>query len=108
MHFYAFHGVMPQETVTGNEFQVSLFLEADLSAATLSDDLDGTINYATLFDLVKEEMMIPSKLLEHLAGRIFRRIEESCPQLSSLEVRVSKLHPPVNGELEKAEITLSQ
>jgi len=106
MHFYAYHGVMAHEKVVGNEFEVSIALEADISAACASDDVNDTINYAGLFDLVKAEMYTPSLLLEHLAGRIFRRLSEEYPQISSLEVRVSKMHPPVKGEMEKAEIII--
>jgi len=106
MHFYAYHGVMPHEKVVGNEFEVSIALEADISAACASDDVNDTINYAVLFDLVKTEMQTPSLLLEHLAGRIFSRVSEEYPQISSLEVRVSKMHPPVKGVMEKAEVII--
>jgi dihydroneopterin aldolase len=106
MHFYAYHGVMPHEREIGNEFEVSMKLEADLSAACTSDDVNDTINYATLYDLVNAEMQIPSRLLEHLAGRIFNRLTEEYPQIASLEVRVSKMNPPVKGKMEKAEIII--
>jgi dihydroneopterin aldolase len=106
MHFYAYHGVMPHEKLVGNEFEVSISLEADLLAACVSDDVNDTINYAALFDLVRREMQTPSRLLEHVAGRIFRRMRAEYPQISFLEVRVSKKHPPVKGEMEKAEIII--
>jgi|AGTN01.2.fsa_nt_gi dihydroneopterin aldolase len=106
MHFYANHGVLPQETVIGNEFEVSLTLEVDVFAACASDDVRDTINYADVFDLVKAEMQIPSKLLEHVAGRILEKLKEHYPQIAAIEVRVAKMHPPVNGEMEKAEISI--
>lgn len=106
MYFYAYHGVMPHEKVVGNEFEVSIVLEADLTAACASDDVKDTINYAELFDWVKTEMQIPSGLLEHVAGRIYERLTEQYPLISTLEVRVAKMHPPVNGEMEKAEIII--
>src|SRR5690554_1762396 len=99
MHFYAYHGVMPHEKLIGNEFEVSIALEADITAACASDDVNDTINYAALFDLVEREMQIPSHLLEHVAGRIFRRMRAEYPQISFLEVRLSKKHPPVKGKM---------
>lgn len=107
MRFYAFHGVMPQESITGHEFEVSLSLEADVTPALESDEVEDTINYACLFDLVKAEMMVPSRLIEHVAGRIFRKLKEQYPQLTDIEVRVAKLHPPVKGEVERAEVIVS-
>lgn len=107
MRFYAFHGVMPQENSTGHEFEVNLSLEADVTSALESDEVEDTINYAEVFDLVKTEMKEPSKLIEHVAGRIFRKVKEQYPQLTAIEVRVAKLHPPVKGEMESAEIIVS-
>ena len=104
MRFYAYHGVLPQETLIGNEFEVTVILEADISAACRSDDVKDTLNYADLFDLVKQEMQTPSQLLEHVAGRIYSRLTGDYPHITSLEVQVAKMYPPVNGEMEKAVI----
>lgn len=107
LRFYAYHGVLPQETTIGNEFIVNLALEADVTAACVSDDVKDAINYADVFDLVNTEMQVPSKLLEHVAGRIFRKLETNYPQLSAITVSVEKMHPPVDGEMEKAGIVLT-
>lgn len=106
MHFYARHGVMPQETTTGNAFIVNVTMEVDFSAACLSDDVRDTVNYAEVFDLIREEMEIPSQLLEHLAGRIGHRLKQHYPQLTSLELSVAKCRPPVNGVMERAEVVI--
>ncbi|MDD2511897.1 MAG: dihydroneopterin aldolase [Proteiniphilum sp.] len=107
MHFYAYHGVMPHERSTGNEFRVTLQLEADLTAACDSDEVEDTINYSDLFDLVRREMEIPSRLIEHVAGRIRMKIRERYPQITFLAVTVAKMHPPVKGTMDTAEITLT-
>lgn len=65
MKFYAYHGVMPQEAKVGNHFVVNLVLTASLEQAVKSDELEDTINYATVYTIVKEQMDIPSKLIEH-------------------------------------------
>ncbi len=105
--FHAYHGVLPHEKEIGNRFEVSVTLEADISAAFDSDDVNDTINYAEVFDLVKREMEFPSQLIEHVAGRIFRRLKNQYPWLTALEVKVAKLHPPVGGEVERAEVIVS-
>ncbi len=108
MHFYAHHGVLPEETVIGNDFIVNLRLETDFTPAFESDDVSDTLNYAEAYDTVKAEMAIPSKLLEHVAGRIFRRLKQQFPQARIVELSVAKKRPPVSGEVEQSIITLTE
>jgi dihydroneopterin aldolase len=106
MNFHARHGVMEQERIVGNTFTVDLKLEADFSRAIQSDRLEDTLNYALIYDAVKEEMQIPSQLLEHVAGRIIRRIKRQFPAIDSVEIRLAKHNPPVCGEVREAAIVL--
>lgn len=107
MRFYAYHGVLEQERITGNEFLVNLKITTNFSKAIDSDDVNDTLNYAEVFDVVKEEMQQPSDLLEHVAGRIFKKLKTTFSQIEFLEVRLAKLNPPVAGEVEMAEIIVS-
>lgn len=107
MRFHAFHGVMPEETIVGGEYEVSIALDTDFSKAMETDDLKGTINYAIVFDLVRQEMHIPSKLIEHVAGRIMKSVKQNFPQVEAIEVRVSKLNPPVNGDMAQATVVVN-
>ena len=106
MEFKAYHGVLEQEKVRGNEFVVDFRGELDLSAAAESDNLNDTLNYAEIYDIVAEEMSIPSELLENVAGRIMKAIETRFPQLVSFSVRVSKKRPPVDGVAQWSRVTL--
>ena len=106
MEFKAYHGVLEQEKVRGNEFVVDFRGELDLSAAAESDSLSDTLNYAEIYDIVAYEMSVPSELLENVAGRILKAIEAQFPQLISFSVRVSKKRPPVDGVAQWSRITL--
>lgn len=108
MKFYAYHGVLPQETRVGNNFVVNIVLDAPLAKAVQSDDLEDTINYAGVYALVKKEMLIPSKLLEHAAGRILRSLKEHFPQITAIELSLSKLNPPLGGEVYSASVILRE
>ncbi|MDD4379490.1 MAG: dihydroneopterin aldolase [Dysgonamonadaceae bacterium] len=107
MRFFAHHGVFSQETVVGNEFMVNLHIEADLTEACKTDNIEHTINYASVYELVKSEMQKPSQLMENAAYRIMGQIKASFPQIVHLEVRIAKMNPPVGGEVERSEISLS-
>ena len=107
MKFYACHGVSP-ETRVGNTYVVNLVLTAPLEKAVASDDLEDTINYAVVYEVVKREMAIPSKLLEHAAGRILAALKDTFPQLLAIELKLSKLNPPFGGDVYSASIILRE
>lgn len=98
MKFYSFHGVMPQENTVGAEYKVSLDIETDFSIAAETDSLEGTINYAEIYEAVKHEMSIPSKLLEHLAYRISKRLFNDFPAIKSIGISIFKENPPMGAD----------
>ena len=106
MEFKAYHGCLEQEKVRGNSFTVDFRGELDLSAAADSDNLNDTLNYADIYEIVAYEMSIPSELLENVAGRILKAIENRFPELTSFSVRVSKKRPPVEGVAQWSRVTL--
>ena len=91
MEFQAFHGCYELERQVGNRFQVSVRIEAELGEAADSDRIERTINYLDVFETVREQMDIPSHILEHVAGRIAGRIRERFPQSVRVRVKVSKM-----------------
>ena len=106
MRFYAYHGVMEQERLVGGEYCVSLAVEADLTEAVRTDDVANTVNYAALYEVVKSEMAVPSKLLEHVAGRIGRRALDMFERITTLTIRVTKLNPPMGADCKGASVEL--
>lgn len=102
IRFFSYHGVAPQETTVGNEFVVSLRLKTDITRAMGSDDVADAVNYAKIHQAVKEEMDIPSKLLEHVAGRIARRLFNDFPTIESIDLKLSKRNPPMGADIETA------
>lgn len=105
--FYAYHGVGLQETKVGNEYCISLRLKTDISKAAHSDDVNDTINYAHIVDLLKEEMNIPSKLIEHVSMRIVNRLFENFPTIESIEFKLNKRNPPMGADIESAGIEMT-
>lgn len=104
--FYAYHGVLPQETKVGNEFTVDLRLYVDFERASRSDELDGTVNYAEVFQTVKEEMNRPSRLLEHVCGRIGRRLLADFQLIEVAEVRLCKRNPPMGADVRRVGVEM--
>ena len=106
VHFHAFHGVMPQEKRVGGDFLLNLRVGYSLSAAMESDRLEDTISYAALFELVAGEMLIPSKLLEHVAGRMVHAIMSAYPAVSSIDLEIVKQNPPMGADCAGASVEI--
>lgn len=106
MKFKGYHGVLDFERRGGNLFMVDFKCTMDLSKAAESDDIADTVDYGVIYDLAAAEMIIPSNLLENVCGRIVKAIAARYPQLDSFSVKVSKQHPPVNGEAQWSSVTL--
>lgn len=102
LRFFAHHGVGEQETLAGNEFTVSLKLKVDIRRAMQTDEVTDTVNYADVYEAVRAEMMIPSKLLEHVCGRIVKRLFDTFPTVESIDLKLSKRNPPMGADLDAA------
>lgn len=106
LRFYAYHGVGAQETQVGNEFVLDLRLRMDWTRAIWSDDVNDTLSYAEVYEAVKDEMARPSCLLEHVAGRIARRLFQDFSSLEEIELRLVKRNPPMGADIEGAGVEL--
>ena len=95
VRLYAFHGVLEQERQVGGEYSVSICADYNIEQATLSDNVNDTLNYALLLDIIKREMAIPSNLLEHVAGRIGKEVFKDFPEAERVMVRIIKVNPPL-------------
>ncbi len=103
---YARHGVAPQERLTGAYFYVDMAVDADFSAAMRTDKLDGTVSYADLFQCIKEEMAVPSLLVEHVAGRILERVFRDFPAVSRIRLTLTKENPPMGADCREAGVEI--
>jgi dihydroneopterin aldolase len=106
LEFHSFHGVYPHERESGNWFEVDIFVDTDITSAALQDDLSGTINYESLFKIVQDEMEKPSKLLETVAHNIIEDVMRELPASLQVELKISKINPPIGGKCKKASIHL--
>ena len=90
LRFHAYHGVLPQERLTGNDYVVNLRIGYDIGDAMLSDDVNDTLNYAEVYQLVSQEMAVPSGLID----RLFRRF----PKIEKVELKIIKQNPPMGAD----------
>lgn len=105
---YAHHGCLSEETAIGSDYRVDIEIEANLSNSAQTDKLSDTVDYVLLNRIVKEEMAIPSALLETVCERILVRFFKEEALIASATVAVSKLNPPIGGDVEMVTVERSR
>ena len=105
---YSYHGCLIEEGKIGSDYSVDLEIKTDLKKSCLSDDLKDTVDYVVLNKIVVEEMAIRAHLLEHVGQRIITRIFKEIPTITRILLAVSKLNPPIGGDVEAVTIILKE
>ena len=105
---FSFHGCLEEEGKIGSDYTVDLEVKSDLRKSALSDDLHDTVDYVHLNKIVVEEMDIRAKLLEHVAHRIIVRTFKEIASISRIKVAVSKINPPIGGDVELVTIEMEE
>ena len=110
LRLYAYHGVMEQERKVGAYFTINCEVEAEMKDAIENDFVDGTISYADIYNTIKREMVTPSFLVEHAAGRIAKAILAEYPEAHAVRIRLLKENPPMGADCQGAgvEITMNR
>lgn len=109
MEFFAYHGHFEEETKVGNYFMLNLEIKADTKKAESSDDLEDALNYVDVYNLVSQEMDIPSKLIEHVAKRIIDRLFKNYPHdILHAKLELQKMNPPLGAKMQSVSITLER
>lgn len=98
VRFHAYHGVMPQETAVGADFIVNIRVGYDIGPSMQTDDVTDTLSYADIYNAVRREMDVPSRLLEHVAGRIAKTLSDTWPEIKTLDMTITKTNPPMGAE----------
>lgn len=106
MRFHACHGVLPQERIVGNDYEVSVAMDYDTTAAALSDDVADTLSYADAYEVVRQVMSQPCQLLERVAWLVGEALFRQFEGLRAVEVRIMKVNPPIGADCEGAEVTI--
>ena len=103
---FSYHGCLIEESKIGSNYRVDLKVKTNLDKSCQTDDLNDTVDYVLLNKIVEEEMAIRANLLENVADRIVVRIFKESAVVSKIKVNVSKLNPPIGGDVEAVTIVL--
>ncbi len=96
LRFYAFHGVYEEEKILGNEFVINAFVAFD-EAQNIISSIQDTINYTSVYNIIKAVMSIPTSLLETVIMAIGNEIYNHFKFINYIKISIVKLHPPIEG-----------
>ena len=108
IQLYAFHGCLEEESKIGSDYIVDVEITTNFMESTASDELSDTIDYVEINEIVENEMKIRSKLIEHVAWRILEKIKAKYTSIINLKVKVTKLAPPINGNVDKVAVIIEE
>lgn len=108
MEFYAYHGHYREERIVGNRFLIDISLKTNTEKAEISDKIDDALNYQTIYKIIKSEMQKKSHLLENIGKRILDAIYDEFVGIDEIKLKVSKMHPPMGGQIESVSVTLTR
>ena len=103
IRLYAYHGHLPEEAKLGGHFIVNVWVTADTSEAEKTDDLNDTVDYVKIIEIVKEQMAIRSDMIEHPARRIVDAILP-IQKVKKVKVEVEKINPPIDATFDKISV----
>ncbi|HLG02816.1 MAG TPA: dihydroneopterin aldolase [Bacteroidia bacterium] len=106
IRLYAYHGCLPSEEIMGGEYVVDVSVDVNFSKAAETDSLADTVDYCVVFEAVKAEMLIRSKLIESVAQRILARLRKEYPRVNKFSVSVTKVSPPIAGPVESVTVVM--
>jgi dihydroneopterin aldolase len=108
IRIFANHGCLVEETKIGSDYRVDLQVKADLQPSAITDKLSDTVDYVFLNRVVREEMLKPTHLLEAVAKRVLNRILDEDTMVTKAKVSISKINPPIGGDVEMVTIEMTE
>ena len=102
---FAYHGHLPEEAKLGGHFMVNVWVTIDTSEVEKTDNLNDTVDYARIIDIVKKQMAIRSNMIEHPARRIVDAIL-TFKKVQKVKVEVQKIAPPIDAAFDKISVTI--
>lgn len=93
LEFFSHHGVHEEEKILGNNFIVNA--SVSFTADEKISSIHQTINYVSIYDIIKKRMDIPTALLETLAQDIADEIYSFDKRLQAISVSIEKKNPPM-------------
>ena len=106
INLYAYHGCLDEEALKGGNYIVDVYIECNFTEASKTDELTKAIDYCTVYEICKKEMVIRNKLIEAVCLRIFNSLKAEFKSITRLHVKLTKLKPPVNGNVDKVSVEI--
>jgi len=100
---FAYHGHLPEEAKLGGHFIVNVWVTVDTSEVEKTDDLNHTVDYVKIIEIVQEQMSVRANMIEVPAKKIVDAILP-LQKVQKVKVEVQKIQPPINATFDKISV----
>lgn len=107
LEVFAFHGHFSEEQLVGRKFTLDIKIETNFDGAVQHDNLDATVNYAEVCRIAIREMKTPSKLIEHVGGRIIKALKKEVSGIDKIELKICKHYTPIPERVQRVCVVLN-
>ena len=101
---YSNHGCLNEEAIIGTNYVCDVVLHTNFVDSAIEDDLDKTINYVDVRAIAEEEILKRAKLIETVVKRIVNRIKNELKGVEKVRVKLTKVSPPINGNVDNVAV----
>ena len=93
--FHSFHGMYKEEKILGNDFEVSV--DVSIKAQENITKLRQSVDYVSLYSIIKQVMDQPTPLLEKLVQELAEKIRLLDEKIEGVSISIKKLNPPIGN-----------
>lgn len=105
--FYGYHGLFNEEKTLGQRFIVDAELHTSLKQAGQSDEMQDSIDYGRVYDVIKAVVEgKPKNLIEAVAEAVAENLLAEFPTLDACVIEITKPDPPINGHYEAVAVQI--
>ena len=104
----SFHGCLKEEAIIGGDYRTDVWIMLKKEYSIKTDELDQTVDYGVVAELVVDEMGVRSKLIESVCERIVNRIYSLSKNIDWVEVKVCKINPPIDGDVQNVSVVIKK
>ncbi|WP_374948187.1 dihydroneopterin aldolase [Mucilaginibacter sp.] len=107
VEFFAYHGFYPEEQILGTRFFTDVTVQFPNQGDLKHDQIGNTVDYEVLYQIIKEEMANPRKLIETVVKAILDKIVAKFPFITNADVTLKKMNPALSGPVKNSAVTIS-
>ena len=104
----SYHGCLKEEEIIGGDYRTDVWIMLNKNYSIKTDELNQTVDYGAVTDVVVQEMAMRSKLIESVCERIVDGVFKLSANIDWVEAKVCKINPPIDGDVQNVSVVIKK